>query len=246
MDVLRELHRGLDALTTERRAFLRQAFTLLPRRDRPRILDVGCGRGGPTLELARLCGGDVVGIDIEPLALEELVAAAARAGLSDRVRAKRCSMTEIDFEDGAFDLVWAEASIHAMGFGPGLRAWRRLLAPDGHLVVHEMAWLRPDPPPELAIHWESRFPGIRTVEGWAAEIPRLGYSLRHAFALPEGFWWDHYFGLLEPRIKVLRKACEGDREALAALDAQQREVDLQRRHRGWFGSAYWIMQKSRA
>lgn len=245
MDVVRELHRGLDALTTERRAFLRKAFGLLPRRDRPRILDVGCGRGEPTLELARLSGGDVVGIDIERQALEELEAAAARAGLSDRVRVKRCSMVEIDFEDGAFDVVWAEASIHAMGFEQGLRAWRRLLAPDGHLVVHEVAWLRPDPPLELAIHWESRFPGIRTVEGWAAEIPGLGYGLLQAFALPEGFWWDNYFRLLEPRIETLRRTCEGDREALAALDAQQREVDLQRRHGAWFGSAYWIMRKSR-
>jgi SAM-dependent methyltransferase len=243
-DVRRELHRGLDALTAERRKFIRKAFDLLPRLNHPRILDVGCGRGEPTLELARLSSGDVVGLDIDGRALEELAAAAANAGLSDRVRVRCCSMDAIDFADGAFDIIWAEASIHVIGFEQGLKAWRRLLVAGGFLVVHEMAWLRPAPPREIAAHWQSRFPGIHTVDGWAAEIPRLGYRLLHAFALPEAFWWDSYFHPLERRIETLRQKCEADEAALAALGAHQREVELHRKYGAWFGSAYWLMQKS--
>ena len=245
VDVHRELHRGLDALTDGRRAFIRKAVLTLPRLDRPRILDVGCGRGGPTLELARLGGGDVIGIDTDARALDDLAAEAVNAGLSGRVRVRHCSMEAIEFEDGSFDVIWAEASIHIMGFGEGLQAWRRLLRLEGFVVVHEMAWLRPDPPREIAAHWMSRFPGIRTVNGYAEEIPRYGYSLLDAFALPVEFWWDNYFHPLERRIEALRKECERDDAALEALRAQQREVDLYRKYSAWFGSAYWVMQKQR-
>ena len=32
---------------------------------------------------------------------------------------------------------------------PGAGRWRALLRPGGYLVIHEMAWLQPDPPGEM-------------------------------------------------------------------------------------------------
>jgi len=34
--------------------YTRKAFHMLPRLDKPRVLDVGCGSGIPTMELARV------------------------------------------------------------------------------------------------------------------------------------------------------------------------------------------------
>lgn len=45
--------------------YTREAFKLLPRLDKSRILDVGCGSGIPTIELAKLSKGNLVGIDID-------------------------------------------------------------------------------------------------------------------------------------------------------------------------------------
>jgi hypothetical protein len=53
-DILRELHSELSRGSPARLQFTRKAFEMLPALHNPRILDVGCGRGGPTLELARL------------------------------------------------------------------------------------------------------------------------------------------------------------------------------------------------
>ena len=50
--------------------YTRRAFRMLPEMDEPRILDVGCGSGIPTLELARLGQGKVIGIDIDHPALD--------------------------------------------------------------------------------------------------------------------------------------------------------------------------------
>ena len=43
--------------------YTRKAFGMLPQMDRPRILDIGCGSGIPTMELAKLSQGEITGID---------------------------------------------------------------------------------------------------------------------------------------------------------------------------------------
>jgi len=47
------------------------------------ILDIGCGSGVPTLELARLRHGQITGVDIDHACLEEL-ARKAEAALDAR------------------------------------------------------------------------------------------------------------------------------------------------------------------
>ena len=59
MDIGRDL--GVQQLRLRALEHTRKAFALLPAIDRPRILDIGCGRGLQTMELARLSGGDFFG-----------------------------------------------------------------------------------------------------------------------------------------------------------------------------------------
>ncbi|UCG30431.1 MAG: class I SAM-dependent methyltransferase [candidate division WOR-3 bacterium] len=61
-----------DRLRTNLLPFTRKAFGILPRLDGPNILDIGCGTGVVTLELARLSKGRVVGVDIDQTALDKL------------------------------------------------------------------------------------------------------------------------------------------------------------------------------
>ncbi|MGB2827507.1 MAG: hypothetical protein WBC50_04845, partial [Dehalococcoidales bacterium] len=64
------------------------------------------------------------------------------------------------------------------------------------------------------------------------------------FALPEDAWWVIYFGPLEQRVRELRVKYADDPQALQALEKGQREVDMHKKHYRWYGSAYFIMQKS--
>ncbi|MBU7032610.1 MAG: class I SAM-dependent methyltransferase, partial [Theionarchaea archaeon] len=43
---------------------------MLPALDNPHILDIGCGTGEPTLELARLSEGIITAVDINQRALD--------------------------------------------------------------------------------------------------------------------------------------------------------------------------------
>ncbi len=101
-----------------------------------RLLDVGCGSGGPALHLAETTHATVVGIDV----LEEGIAAAAAQaqarglrGTADFVRAD--AGERLPFEDESFDAV---LSIDAMCHLPNrlsvLEEWRRVTKPGARVV----------------------------------------------------------------------------------------------------------------
>lgn len=242
-DILRELHGELSKGSPARQAFTRKAFLMLPDLDTPRILDVGCGQGGPTLELARISGGVVTGLDIDRSALDALARRAEKEGLSDRVRVVRASMAEMDFADESFDVIWSEGSMWVLGFERALEEWRRFIRPHGFLVVHEMAWLRPDPPSEIRSCWQLAYPGIRTVSEYVEQVAEHGYDLLGHFALPEDFWLADYFSPMVARIGELRSKYSEDQAAQRTLDQEQRAADLYKKYFKWYGSMFLVMQK---
>jgi SAM-dependent methyltransferase len=242
-DIFLEMHQDLLPEGSGRDEYTRRAFQMLPALDRPRILDVGCGRGEPTLELAGLSQGQVVGADIDVPSLDILARKVEVAGLSDRVQVVNCSMFAMGYPDESFDIMWAEGSIFIIGFERGLREWHRFIKPNGYLVVHEMVWLRPDPPLEVYDYWKARYSGMRTVPENLEQIPTCGYGLIGHFALPEDAWWTGYYGPLETRILELREKYVEDSAALAVLDKEQRGIDVFKQWQKWYGSAFFVMQK---
>ncbi|UCG86196.1 MAG: class I SAM-dependent methyltransferase [Gemmatimonadota bacterium] len=231
-------------VTDKRLHFSRTAYDMLPGGADRSILDMGCGNGQVTLELAAWTQGNVVGIDIDRAALIQLLRGAEERRLEDRVRVVHASMRRPGFRDESFDIVWAEGSIHVIGFEAGLRDWRRLLKPDGCLAVHEMTWLRPDPPAAIKTRWRGAFPGIRTAQEYVAQIPDCGYRLVGYFKLPEDFWWNEFYLPLERRIAELEAEHGGDRDTMLALENERRDVELYRQHSSWYGSAFYMMQRA--
>ena len=243
-DIMSEIRDAIPTVSARRDECTRRAFHMLPPLDRPRILDVGCGRGGPTLELARLSQGEVIGLDIHQSDLDELARRAREAGLSDRVTTVNRSMFDMGFPDHSFDIIWSEGSIFNIGFERGLKEWRRFIKPHRFLVVHEATWLRSNPPPEMLAAWkEGMYPGTETVDECAELVAACGYDLLGHYALPDDFWWHEYFGPLQECIDELRRKHAGDADSLHVLDRQQRNVDLYRKYPQWYGSAYFVMQK---
>ena len=225
------------------RKYTRKAYLMLPKLNRPRILDVGCGFGVPTLELAKLSQGEVRGIDTNQASLNELNKKAGELGLSERVKVTNCSMFEMDFPGESFDIIWAECSIFVIGFERALNEWRRFLKPRGYLVVHHFAWLQPNPSKEVRNYWKQFFPDMRTVQEYTEQIPGCGYDLIGHFSLPEEAWWIEYYGPLAECIKELRAEYVDDPEAIVVLDKAQREIDIYKKSCRWFGSAFLVMQK---
>lgn len=244
LEIFFELHSDLDREAPGMDRYTRQAFQRLPEMHRPSILDVGCGPGAASMELARLSSGDIFGLDFHQPFLDRLDVKIREAGLEDRVKAVHGSMFEMAFPEKSFDVIWAEGSIYIIGFERGLSEWRRFLRPAGYLVVTEMAWLRPDPPAELCAFWQENYPGIKSILENLRLITACGYRLIDHFTLPEEAWWVGYYGPLEERLQRLRRKYSEEPDALLVLDAEQTEIDMYRKYSKWYGSVFFIMQNT--
>ena len=94
---------------------------------RPHILDVGCGTGANLLLLSQF--GDTEGVDVSPDALEFC----RQRGLNN-VRLGEAE--KLPYEDGQFDLVTAlDVVEHLDDDLAGLREFRRVLKPDGRILL---------------------------------------------------------------------------------------------------------------
>jgi SAM-dependent methyltransferase len=185
--------------------YTRKAFRMLPKLDKPRILDIGCGSGMPTMELARLSNGEVVGLDIDQGLLDVLRGSVEKAGLSDRVGVVNRSLLDMKFPDESFDIIWAEGSINVIGFKRGLQEWKRLLKPDGFMVVHDERG---------------------NVKEKLEQISGCGYELVGYFELDVDTWWAEYFAPLEKLVLGARVRYADDPGVLEALHDAQQELDM--------------------
>jgi ubiquinone/menaquinone biosynthesis C-methylase UbiE len=215
-------HAFKDRLRKRLLKYLRKAFRALPPLEKPHILDIGCGSGVPTMELARLSGGRVIGLDIDSPLVDRLNKKIEKAGLSERVTALKLSMFDMDFPAESFDIIWAEGSIAQVGFSAGLREWRRLLKPCGFLVVHDEEG---------------------NLKEKMSQVSIQGYDLLHSFILDEKTWWDEYFTPLERYIHESRAKQPVDLKLLALLDADQREIEMVRQNPKRTRSAYFVLKK---
>lgn len=204
-----------------------------------RVLDLACGPGTVTLELARRVApdGQAVGIDLAPGMLE---AAQARAEPGLDVRFELMDMEELRFPDQSFDAV---TCAHGFQFVPdldrALRQARRVLKSGGRFattvphersglaeaIVDRVAGSRLPPPPDApdraatreivrdpdAFRERLEHAGFRDVRSQLVEEKQRWTSPAELIGLASGWW------LLAARLEQVSAA---DRERILA-DAQR-------------------------
>ncbi len=110
-----------------------------------RVLDIGCGIGGPAFALARKYGAHVTGVDLEPQLIERATRRAAELGLSHKTEFRAVSIGPFPFPDASFDVVFTSAALTQAEDKPGIAAeCFRILTPGGVLTCYD--WLKNDAP----------------------------------------------------------------------------------------------------
>ena len=221
MDIEREL--GVEELRMRALEHTRKAFALLPPVDRPRILDIGCGEGLQTMELARLGGGEVVGIDIDETALTRFQQRLEPSDVSSRITVRRCSLFDSGLADESFNILGEEGVLHLLEPARSFAACSRLLVPGGFLVMHE------------TLEW---------FEAASQRLPDWGLVFVDRHLLPKHFWWTEYGAPLEDRIRAFRES-HGGAAGSPELTRYANEAAMIKADPDCFDCGFFILQKRR-
>ena len=130
----------------------------------PQILDIGCGPGMQTLELAKLSNGTIIALDNYQPFLDILMKNAIKNGVEKRIIPKNQSMLEMDFKNNSFDVIWSEGALYFMGFQNGLKRCHQLLKKNGYLAVTQAVFLQPSIPKPLQQFWDNEYPDIKDIK----------------------------------------------------------------------------------
>ncbi|KAJ0323533.1 hypothetical protein COL922a_013715 [Colletotrichum nupharicola] len=105
-----------------------------------KVLDVGCGVGGPAREMVKFTGCHVTGLNINQYQVQRATNCAAKEGLSHKLDFVQGDFMNIPFPDNSFDAVYAiEATVHAPSLEGVYKEIFRVLKPGGVFGVYE--WL---------------------------------------------------------------------------------------------------------
>ena len=222
----------------------RRAFDAIPNPPKePFILDIGCGPGPQTIELAKITNGKVIALDNHQEFLNKLTQRAKKEGLEEKITAKNMSMLEMDFADKTFDIIWSEGALYFMGFQNGLKKCRNLLKDNGYLAVSEFVYLVPEPPKEVVEFSTNEFSEIKDIKGNIELIQNEGFRLLSHFTLPESAWLDSYYAPMQKEIFRVRGKYKDNKEALAIFDMLQHEIDFYKKYSKYYGYEFFVMQK---
>lgn len=232
------IHSGLSREGPGDSASLERALAIAGAAPDARVLDIACGPGEQTIDLARrLPRARVVAVDLHEPFLRDLGGRAADLG--DRLHPCRADMARLPFAEAAFDLLWCEGAAYMVGVSTALTSWKRLLRPGGILAFTEPVW-RVDQPSGEATTLFAAYPAMTSVEGVRREIVRQGWDLRGDFVLPPESWWDRYYRPMEERLRTLAPEFAGDPIAEAVVAEHVAEIDCFRRHGSEYGYAFFV------
>lgn len=107
------------------------------------VLEVACNMCTTSIELAQTYGCKIIGIDMDPKALEKAKDNIEAAGLEDYIQVQQGNAMKLPFPDNSFDIVINEAMLTMLrgeAKSKAIKEYIRVLKPGGRLLTHDVAY----------------------------------------------------------------------------------------------------------
>jgi SAM-dependent methyltransferase len=158
------------------------------------LIDYGCGYAEPLVLWAESFGISGVGIDIRQQSVERARRKIAGRGLSERLQIVHGPGANYECQPGSFDFAaCVGASFVWDGYRQALQAMRKVIRPQGKILIGEPYWLLENVPPDLAqaqteIHSEAWL--LRTTRQEGFDIQYVIHSSHEDWDRYEAGNWD--------------------------------------------------------
>lgn len=154
-----------------------------------RVLDVGCGVGGPAREIARFANVNIVGVNNNAYQVDRATRYTAKAGLSEQVTFVKGDFMKLkeQFGENSFDAVYAiEATCHAPDWEGVYGEILSVLKPGGIFGMYEWcmtdAWDPANPEHRKIAHGielGDGIPEMRTIKQARQALHNVGFEILH-------------------------------------------------------------------
>lgn len=134
-------HVGLKILHPGDIKSTNKLISLLPINENTKVLDIACGKGLTTIQLAKQFNCQVVGIDILENSIKEAKENARKKGVSDLVTFQQADAENLPFNNNEFDISIAQAMLILINDKTKIiRETARVLKPGGLSGWLELSW----------------------------------------------------------------------------------------------------------
>jgi len=215
--MLKEYYQIKDKCRAGLLNYLAEAVSLLPEANNPRILDIGCGTGIPTIWLAEKYGGTITAIDTDKDALNWLQKKIINKDLENQITVINISFNALMEHQRFFDIILAEGFLNVIGFEQGFVKLVEMLKGGGYFVIHD----------EYKDH-EKKCDFIR----------KNNCDLVGTVFLDENVWWNNYYKQLDAEINS-----RGNRQIKDLFKSELNEIEYYRKDPLPFRSIYYIVKR---
>jgi len=238
-DIFKGLQYPNSGLST---SMLRAANQISEIPTQPEILEIGCGCGLPSINLAQYFGGHICSVNSQKEYIQELQIEAIRRGYIDIIDYINTDVFHLNFEEHKFNVIWSEGAISQLGLKRGILEWKKYLCNYGYIAINNISWLKKSQPAKLLEFWEREDPKMNSVDNNLQIIESNGYKLIDFFVISPETWWDEYYSPLDDRIKNIRYQYIENEIAQEVFDYIQLEIDMYKNYSEYYGSVFYIMQ----
>jgi len=211
--------------------------------EHPNVIDIACGTGTQTITLAQsIKGGNIEGVDLFPQFIGTLNKRIEQMGLQDRCKASVGDMTNLQFPEESFDLIWSEGGIYNIGFRRGMREWRKLLKKGGYIAVSEATWFTKQRPLEVEKFWDV-YPEIDTVGNKTSQMEEEGYEIIATFRISDKCWTESFYKPQKDARKAIMQKYPQNVCVQNLVNCMEREEQIFNRYHNFYGYFFYIGRK---
>ena len=197
--------------------YLTKAISIIPIIENPRILDVGCGSGVPTLMIAEKFNGKITAVDTDTKSIDIFREKVENLNLANRVFLTVNSLFDIKVKNNQYDLILAEGLLNVIGFQKGFLRIVKLLKRKGFIIIHD--------------EFQNQNEKIEFIKNNDCKI-------LDSFMLDEQIWWNDYFKCLEKEL-----SSNSNQELLKLFKSDIEEIKLFKKNPSQYSSVYYIIEK---